>query len=193
MARPYELSPSDAGSSANQPLRNRTSGRQSHSLKQTDFSARARSAAAPARAPRRLPDPRAEAVLAATAGERSPAHAGARGSRALSSAPICPTARPAEAADRASQTGTTKPRTTSGVRGGRRYRATSQTTSQTANRVSEPHAVASTPDDGVVVRAFVNVLGRQACSSKRVAEAIALADARGVREGSQPLRAEVPI
>jgi hypothetical protein len=43
------------------------------------------------------------------------------------------------------------------------------------------------------VRAFVNVLGRQACSSKRVAEAIALADARGVREGSQPLRAEVPI
>jgi hypothetical protein len=54
-------------------------------------------------------------------------------------------------------------------------------------------AVASTPDDGVVVRAFVNALGRQACSSKRVAEAIALADARGVREGSQPLHAEVPI
>jgi hypothetical protein len=44
----------------------------------------------------------------------------------LSSAPICPTARPVEASDRAPHRGTTKPRTTSGVRGARRYRATSQ-------------------------------------------------------------------
>jgi FAD/FMN-containing dehydrogenase len=77
-----------------------------------------RSVAALARAPRRLPDPQAEAALAATAGERSPAHAGAPGSRAPSSAPTCPTAQATEAAGRAPHRETTKPRTTSGARGG---------------------------------------------------------------------------
>ncbi len=69
-----------------------------------------RSAVARVRTLRGLLDRRVGAVLVAAAGAGSPAHAGARGSRAPSSAPICTAARPAEAGDRAQRRRTTKPR-----------------------------------------------------------------------------------
>ena len=74
-----------------------------------------RSAAAPERAPRKLPDPQVEPVRAAAGGARSRAHAGAGGSQVPSNAPICTTARSIGAAGRVPDRRATSPRTTSKV------------------------------------------------------------------------------
>jgi hypothetical protein len=74
-----------------------------------------RSAAAPGRAPPEALDRRVESTRAAAAGARSPAHAGARGSRVPSSAPLCTAARPTEAAGRVADGRTTSPCATSDV------------------------------------------------------------------------------
>jgi hypothetical protein len=74
-----------------------------------------RSAVAPRRAPRELPDRRVEPMPAAVAGARSPALPEQQDLRLLRTLPICTAARPTAAAGRVPDRRTTSPRTTSGV------------------------------------------------------------------------------
>jgi hypothetical protein len=87
-----------------------------------------RSAAAPGRAPRELPDLQVEPMRAAAAGAGSPAHGGAGGSQVPSNAPICTTARPTKAAGTVPDRRATSPRTTSEVGEARSYRPTRDAT-----------------------------------------------------------------
>src|SRR6266542_972312 len=80
--------------------------------------------------------------------------------RAPSSAPICTSARPAEARDSARRRRTTKPRTTSRVREGEGIEPPAKPTAQTANRVSEPHGT-RTRLQPLLIRSPVAAAGHQ--------------------------------